>query len=164
MQHYYDTSTAGHPSRSKTLEYLLRTYTWHKIRADVNRYTGNWHTCQHSKSNRHTLFGVLRPLPIPECYWQDISMDFITELPWSNCCNTIWVVVDRLIKQCDLIPCYTDVDGKELANLFIAHIFHLHGLPLTIISNRGPQFSTLFWKHLCCCLGIELRLSTTFHT
>jgi transposase InsO family protein len=133
------------------------------MRADVDRYTRNCHTCQRSKPNRHAPFGVLRPLPIPERPWQDISMDFITGLPWSDGCDAIWVVVDRLTKERHLIPCRTDVDAKELANRFIAHIFRLHGLPLTIISDRGPQFSALLWKHLCRRLGIEPRLSMAFH-
>jgi transposase InsO family protein len=56
-----------------------------------------------------------------------------------------------------------DVDAKELANLFIAHIFRLHGLPLTIISDRRPQFAALFWKNLCRRLRIQPRLSTAFY-
>jgi hypothetical protein len=50
-------------------------------------------------------------------------MDFVMGLPWSNGCDAIWVVVDRLTKERHLVPCRTDVDAKELANLFIAHIF-----------------------------------------
>jgi hypothetical protein len=69
------------------------------MRADVDCYTRNCHTCQPSKSNRHAPFGVLRPLPIPERPWQDISMDFVTGLPWSNGYDAIWVVVDRLAKE-----------------------------------------------------------------
>jgi hypothetical protein len=99
MQQPYDTPTAGHPGRSKTLDYLSRTYTWPKMHADVDRYTRNCHTCQRSKSNRHAPFGKLRPLPIPERPWQDISMDFVTGLPWSNGYDAIWVVVDRLTKE-----------------------------------------------------------------
>jgi hypothetical protein len=76
-------------------------------------------------------------------------MDFVTGLPWSNGCDAIWVVVDRLSKEQHLVLCRTDVNAKELANLFIAHIFRLHGLLLTIISDRGPQFAALFWKNLC---------------
>jgi transposase InsO family protein len=90
-------------------------------------------------------------------------MDCVTGLPWSNGCDAIWVVVDRLTKERHLVPCRTDVDAKELANLFIAHIFRLHGLPLTIISDRGPQFAALFWKNPCRRLGIQPRLSTAFH-
>jgi transposase InsO family protein len=56
-----------------------------------------------------------------------------------------------------------DVDAKGFANLFIAHIFRLHSLPLPIISNRGPQFAALFWKNLCRRLGIQPRLSTALH-
>jgi transposase InsO family protein len=155
MQQHHDIPIAGYPGRSTTVEYHSRTYTWPKMHADVDHSTHNYHTCQRSKPNRHALFGVLRPLPIPERPWQDISMDFVTGLPWSNNCDAIWVVVDRLTKEQHLILCYMDIDAKELANLFIAHIFCLHGLPLTIISDRGPEFSMLFWKYLCCYLGIE---------
>jgi transposase InsO family protein len=90
-------------------------------------------------------------------------MDFVMGLPWWNSCDAIWVVVDHVTKERHLVPCRTDVDAKELANLFIAHIFRLHGLPLTIISDRGPQFTALFWKNLCRRLGIQPRLSTAFH-
>jgi hypothetical protein len=62
MQQHHDTPTAEHPGRSKTLEYLSRTYTWPKMCADVDHYTQNCHTCERSKSNRHTPFGMLRPL------------------------------------------------------------------------------------------------------
>jgi hypothetical protein len=108
------------------------------MRIDVDQYTHNCHTCHRMKPSRHTPFGVLCPLPIPDRPWQDISMDFVMGLAWSNGCDAIWVVVDRLTKEQHLVPCQMDVDAKELANLFIAHIFWLHSLPLTIISDRGP--------------------------
>jgi len=55
------------------------------------------------------------------------------------------------------------VDAEGLTTLFVREIFPLHGLPLTIISGRGPQFASRFWKHLCSCLSIDPRLSTAFH-
>jgi hypothetical protein len=76
-------------------------------------------------------------------------MDFVIGLPWSNGCNTIWVVMDYLTKEQYLVPCQMDINTKELANLFIAYIFQHHSLTSTIISNRGPQFVALFWKNLC---------------
>ena len=90
-------------------------------------------------------------------------MDFITGLPWSNGCNAIWVVTDRLTKQRHLVPCTDEVDAAGLADLFLQHIFRLHGLPVTIISDRGPQFAAEFWKRVCDCLGIDWKLSTAFH-
>jgi hypothetical protein len=101
------------------------------------------------KPSRHVLFGVLHPLPIPDRTWQDILIDFLIGFPWSNGGDNIWVVVDCLTKERHLVPCRMDVDTKGLAKLFIAHIFQLHGIPLTIISDRGPQFTASFWKNLC---------------
>jgi transposase InsO family protein len=115
------------------------------------------------KISRHTPYGILNPLPVPEHLWQDISMDFVTGLPISDGHDVIWVVIDQLTKMRHLVPCSTTVDAKELANLFIMNIFHLHGLPNSIISDRGPQFASRFWKYLCNSLHIEPCLSTTFH-
>jgi hypothetical protein len=72
-------------------------------------------------------------------------MDFVTGLPKSNGFDTIWVVVDRLTKARHLVPCHLTVDAPGLADLFLQHVFRLHGLPLTIVSDRGPQFAADFW-------------------
>jgi len=56
-------------------------------------------------------------------------MDFITGLPQAKDRNAIWVVVDRLTKQRHLVPCSTTVDACDLADLFLQHVFRLHGLP-----------------------------------
>jgi hypothetical protein len=105
LQQHYDVPAAGHPGRSKTLEYVCRKYTWPKMRTDIDCYTHNCHTYQCTKPSRHAPFGVLRPLPIPDTLWQDISMDFVMGLPWSNGCDAIWVVVDHLTKERHLVPC-----------------------------------------------------------
>jgi transposase InsO family protein len=90
-------------------------------------------------------------------------MDFVTGLPNSRGYDTIWVVVDRLTKMRHLVPCSTTIDAEGLANLFMNHIFRLHSVPDTIVSDRGPQFTSRFWKHLCHSLKIEPRLSMAFH-
>ena len=165
LQTHHESVAAGHPGRSKTLELLKRTYFWPKMQADVDRFVRNCHTCQCSRTPRHAPFGISRPLPIPDRPWQDISMDFVTGLPasgWQRF-NTIWVVVDRLTKARHLVPCHSSVDASDLADLFVKHVFRLHGLPRTIVSDRGPQFAAAFWQRLCGRLGIDRRLSTAFH-
>jgi len=145
------------------LELLQRTYYWPKMRGDADRFVRNCHTCQRSRTPRHAPFGVLRPLPIPLRPWQDISIDFVTGLPWPEGNDAIWVVVDRLTKERHFVPCRTSVDAKDLADMFLTHIFRLHGLLTTIVSDRGPQFAATFWRRLCERLASEPRLSTTFH-
>jgi hypothetical protein len=102
---------------------------------DIERFVANCHVCQPMKTSRHTPYGVLNPLPVPEHLWRDISMDFMTGWLISDGHDEIWVVINWLTKMRHLVPCSTTVDAKELANLFIMNIFHLHGLPDSIISN-----------------------------
>ena len=97
-------------------------------------------------TSRHAPDGLLQSLPIPQTLWQDISMDFVVGLPWSNGWDAIWVAVDQLTKQRNLVPCISTVDAKDLADLFIQWVFRLHGLPETITSDCGPQFASHFWE------------------
>jgi hypothetical protein len=62
-----------------------------------------------------------------------------------------------------LIPCKSTCNAEELARLYIRHVWKLHGLPNTIVSDRGPQFVAQFWKHLTKRLRINATLSTAFH-
>ena len=47
--------------------------------------------------------------------------------------------------------------------MFVQHVFRLHGLPDSIVSDRGPQFTSVFWKRLYDRLGIDRQLNTAFH-
>jgi len=118
---------------------------------------------QRIKPRRHAPHGTLLLLPIPDRPWQDIYLDFVVGLPESDRFDAIWVVVDRLSKQHHFVPCTSTITAEGLARLFLDHVFKLHGLPDSIISDRGPQFASHFWTYLCCCLGIQPRLSTAFH-
>jgi transposase InsO family protein len=91
-------------------------------------------------------------------------MDFITGLPKSNRGNdSIWVIVDHLTKVAHFIPVKTTLDGRQLADLYISRIVSLHGVPKTIVSDRGSQFMSRFWKKLHEALGTKLSFSTAYH-
>jgi len=163
IKEHHDTQLAGHPGRSKTFDLLSRRYSWKIMRKPVDRYVRSCAECQKTRTSRHASFGVLRPLPVPKKQWEDISMDFITGLPECEGYDAIWVVVDRLSKMRHFVPCQTTVDARGLAEMFLKEVVRLHGLPKTVISDRGPQFAAVFWKRLCERLGIDRRLSTAFH-
>jgi len=163
IQDHHNPPAIGHPGRAKTLELLSRRYYWPSMRKDVERFVRNCHTCRRTKATRHAPYGVLKPLPVPEKPWQHLSVDFVTGLPISKGFDAICVFVDRLTKQRHLLPCHTTISAEGLADLFCDRIFRYHGLPESIVSDRGPQFASRFWKHLCQCLKIDPRLSTAFH-
>jgi hypothetical protein len=163
IKEHHDTPLAGHPGRSKTFDLLSRQYYWKEMRKQVDQYVRNCAECQKSRTSRHASYGVLPPLEVLEKPWQDISMDFVTGLPECEEYDAIWVVVDRLSRMRHFIPCRTTVDARGLAEMFMKEVIRLHGLPKTIISDRGSQFAAVFWKQICDRLGIERRLSTAFH-
>ena len=90
-------------------------------------------------------------------------MDFVVELPESKGYDAIWVVVDHLTKLRHMVPCKSTCSSEELADLFLHNVWKEHGLPSTVISDRGPQFASRFWEALCEHLEIERRLSPGFH-
>jgi Integrase zinc binding domain len=138
IQEAHDTPVAGHPGRAKTLELITRKYYWASARKDVDRFCRNCHICSRTKASRHAPYGILRPLPVPDRAWEDLSMDFVVGLPWSNGFDAMLVVVDRLTKETRLVSCRETCTAEDLAGLFIRHVFRTQGLPRSIISDRGP--------------------------
>jgi hypothetical protein len=103
--------------------------------------------CQRVKAKHQRPARLLHPLKILEWKWEDIGMDFITGLPrTSKGCDSIWVIVDRLTKVAHFIPVKTAYMGSQLAELYMARIVSLHGIPKKIILDRGSQFTPRFWK------------------
>ncbi|MBW0584900.1 hypothetical protein O181_124615, partial [Austropuccinia psidii MF-1] len=73
------------------------------------------------------------------------------------------LVVDRLSKMEIFIPTYETITALDLAQIFISHVFSKHGLPVSIISDRGSLFVSSFWTQLCPQLKISTDHSTAFH-
>lgn len=167
LKSLHDSSTAGHPGQSKMLELVSRLYWWPGWTTSVKRFAKNCQQCIRIKPSRLRYQGALQPLPIPAQRWRDISLDFIEALPgslneWNVSCSRMLVVVDRLTKQAHFIPC-ASASAEATARMFYFHIFKHHGLPSSIISDRGTQFVSHFWLALCRTIGCEANLSTAFH-
>jgi len=103
------------------------------------------------------------PNSIPEKPWTHISADFITKLPIAQGYDSILVVVDKLTKMVHFIPTTEKTSAEGLARLFRDNVWKLHGLPKSIVSDRGLQFiAGIIWE-LNRMLGIKSKLSTAFH-
>ncbi|MCO5600095.1 hypothetical protein L7F22_054203 [Adiantum nelumboides] len=75
----------------------------------------------------------------------------------------IWTIIDRFSKQAHFVPVKKTVKPDHLARLFVAQILRLHGMPETIISDRDPRFTSLFWKAIWENIGISLQFLSSFH-
>jgi transposase InsO family protein len=91
-------------------------------------------------------------------------MDFIVGLPsTSRHHDSIWVIVDRLMKVAHFLPVHTTDKAQKYAELYIDRIVCLHELPRTIVSDRGAPFVARFWEQLQESLGTKLIISSAYH-
>ena len=121
-------------------------------------------TCQQVKVEHQRPSGLLQPLLIPEWKWENISMDFVCGLPrTSKNHDAVWVVVDRLTKSTHFIPIRMNYSLNKLAELYVNEIVRLHGVPVSIVSDRDLRFTSRFWGSLQKALGTKLNFSTAFH-
>ncbi|RVW80540.1 Transposon Ty3-G Gag-Pol polyprotein [Vitis vinifera] len=106
----------------------------------------------------------LHPLAIPEWKWEHITMDFVIGLPRTlGGNNAIWVIVDRLTKSAHFLPMKVNFSLDRLASLYVKEIVRMHGVPVSIVSDSDPCFTSRFWHSLQKALGTKLSFSTAFH-
>lgn len=142
IREVHDQPAVGHPGIRRTVEQIGRQFYWPAMRKTVDHYVRNCYTCQRSKAPRDKSNGLLQPLELPEQRWPDIAMDFVTGLPLSNGFNAILTVIYKLTKERHYIPCSTEegTTTEATVELLINWVFRTHGLPSSIVSDRGPQF------------------------
>jgi len=130
---------------------------------EVKRYVEECDQCQRMKNRAEMLAGKLRPNQVPEKPWQHILVDFITKLPMSKGHDSILVVYDRFSKISYFVAITEKTTAEELARLFRDYMWKLHGLPESVISDRGPQFAAELTRELNKMLEIETKLSMAYH-
>ena len=167
IRHVHEQPSTGHPGRNRIVHLLSARFHLKNLAQRVAKYLKNCPVC--CKMARHTgRPPLLRPLPVPDAPWHDISVDYVRPLPVSDAYNMIMVVVNWLTKMRHYIPwAAKEVDKGTSAPampwLFLDHIFRLHGLPETIVSDRGPRFISSFWECLTTSLDNKCKLSTAYH-
>ena len=91
-------------------------------------------------------------------------MDFVFGLPlMQKKHDSVLVIVDRLTKSAHFVPVKIDYSMDQLAELYVDEIVRFHGVSLSIVSDRDPQFTSRFWKELQLALETWLNFSTAFH-
>jgi transposase InsO family protein len=120
--------------------------------------------CQKDKAAYHKPYGLLSPLELPYTPWTSLTMDFITDLPLSEDCDQLWVIMDRFTKMAHFIPLHKDQKKAEyLVKIFAREIWRFHGIPTDIISDRDSRFTSMEWKQFLGILGVRPWMSTSFH-
>src|SRR5258708_14175772 len=145
------------------LELVSRNYWWPGLSWYVAKFIVGCDACNQTKTFPTQKVGKLIPTKVPDRCWQVITIDMIGELPDWKGYNAILVVVDRLSKQNHTIPTVTSLDSAGVAQLFLEHVWHHHGLLEEVISDRRPTFISNFSHELAALLRVKLTPSTSYH-
>ncbi|KAA0042118.1 pol protein [Cucumis melo var. makuwa] len=164
-----------HPDSTKMYQDLKRVYWWCNMKREVTEFVSKCLVCQQVKAPRQKSAGLLQPLSVPEWKWENVSMDFITGLRRTlrgftvilrrtlRGFTVIWVVVNRLTKSAHFIPGKSTYTASKWAQLYMSEIVRLHGVLVSIVSDKDARFTSKFWKGLQATMGTKLDFSTTFH-
>ena len=155
---------SGHVGMNKTYQLIKRHFYWPNLQESVNSYVRGCVTCQRSKAPVGKVAGKLMPLPVPDGIWEDISMDFVGPLPLTaRHHDYVLVVVDRLSKMAHFLACKSNITARQTAQLFVDRVWSLHGLPKSVVTDRGRQFLNSFNAALLKLVGTKHNCSSAYH-
>jgi len=133
------------------------------VTRDIGKYMEGCNLCQQMKNRTEELAGKLKLSEVPQKMWTHLTVDFIMKLPVVAGKDAILVVYDRLSKMTHFVAMTEGTSVEGLARLLWDNVWKLHGLPESVVSDRGPQFTAELMKELNKMLGIKTKLSTAFH-
>ena len=164
MEEAHSSAYAMHPGSTKMYRTFKEHYWWNGMKKEIASFVSRCLTCQHVQAEHQKPEGKIQLLPIPVWKWEKITMDFVKGLPWTQRQHdSIWVIVDRLTKSTHFLPIIVEDSLEKLAQLYVDEIVRLHGVPVSIVSDRDPRFTSRFWPSLQTTLGTRLHFSTVFH-
>jgi hypothetical protein len=153
-----------HLGNNKMYQDMKKKFWWRGMKRDIAKYVAQCHSCQLVKVEHQKPVGLLKPLEVPVWKWDQISMDFVVDLPKApRGQDAIWVIVDRLTKTGHFLPIKITDSLEKLADLYVREIMRLHEVPISIVSYRDPRFTLRFWEKLHSAMGTKLNFSTTYH-
>ncbi|GJW61650.1 putative reverse transcriptase domain-containing protein [Tanacetum coccineum] len=136
-----------HQGSEKMYQDVKKLYWWPNMKADIATYVSKCLTYARVKVKHQRPSGLLVQPAIPEWKWDNIMMDFITNLPKSSQgFDTIWVIVDRLTKSAHFLPIRENDPLDKLARLYLNMIVARHGIPAIVTGDSHPISGNHFRK------------------
>jgi hypothetical protein len=145
LKEAHETPSSIHPGSTKMYMDLKELFWWNNIKREIAKFVFECHTCQRVKVEHQSPAGLMQPLKIPEWKWEEIGMDFIIGLPLTpKKKDMIWVIVDRLTKSAHFLSVNQKDSREKLVSLYVQEVVSKHGVPKTIVSDRGSVFTSAF--------------------
>lgn len=163
LQALHNSGVGGHSGIYATYSRIKQLFAWPKMKLSVQDYVKSCPVCQQDKIEHIKTPGLLQALPMPSQPWTVVSLDFIEGLPPSNRFNAILVVIDKFTKYLHFLPLSHPFTALQVAQLYLANIYKLHGQPNTIISDRDRIFTSNVWQEVFKLTDTQLAMSSSYH-
>ncbi|KAL0549082.1 hypothetical protein IC582_013562 [Cucumis melo] len=147
LEEAHNSAYAMHLGSTKMYRTLKKTYWWPDMKREIAEYIDRCLIYQQVKPVKQRTGGLLNPLLVPE---------------WKGY-DGIWVIVDRLTRTARFILIKVTSTLDQLAKLYVDKIVSQHGVPVSIVSDRDPRFTSKFWPSVQKAMGTKLKFSTAFH-
>jgi hypothetical protein len=121
--------------------------------------------CHWIKVPRHALYGSNMPLPPLYNPGDRMRMESVTTVPEWMMLGYTWmlVIVDRLPKMLNYLPCHQDIDSLQLACMFFDNMICNNQISNIIVTDHWTQFTSQSWTRVDFHMTINCQLSTALH-
>ena len=147
LREFHCSRFAVHPGGTKMDHDLRCQYYWSGMKRHNGDFVQQCLTCQQVKVEHQKPAGILQPLEVAEWKWEHVTMDFVTHFPWTRQGHdVVWVIVDWLIESAHFLAVRMTFTLEEFCLLYICEIVRLHGVPVSIVSDRDPKLRHTFGR------------------
>lgn len=157
----------NHANVDRACRLLRQNYYIKDMHKELKLYCESCPSCEVNSVKRHRAFGLLQPIRSPTTIWEVITLDFIVKLPLSEMLgfvyDSILTITDKFSKAIMLVPGKESWSSKTWADAFYRTVWKSWGFPQSMISDRGGQFISAFWKALFKKARCKLHLTTAYH-
>lgn len=162
VQTYHDSPLAGHLAYKRTYLRIRDKFYWPNMRLEIEKYCKACETC--AKQRRTPTRTFLHPLEITNAPFEVLGMDFLGPIQPNSLQgnNFVLVITDYFTKWVEVIA-LPNQTAQTTCRALMERIVHYHGPPKVIITDRGTNFTSKLFEHLCRALNIEHRTTTAYH-
>jgi hypothetical protein len=150
-----------HPGVRATRRLIAARFCWPQMAKAINQMARACLHCQRGKVHRHVHLQPAEIL-VPHRRFAHIHVDLVGPLPPSRGHNYLFTIIDRTSRWPEAIP-LASITAADCARALFAGWVPRFGVPATITSDRGAQFTSGLWAGLCSLLNIQHSPTTAYH-
>lgn len=163
IQSMHSSGLGGHSGFQAFYFRIKQLFTWPGMKTTVRDYIKACQICHQAKVEHCKASGLLQPLLVPQQAWKVISMDIVEGLPKSSRFDTIMMIIDKYTEYGHFIPLAHPFTAIQVAQAYMDHVYKLHGMPNSIISDRDRIFTSAVWRDLFKLTDTQLLMSSSYH-